>query len=232
MKFSIVIPTYKEKKNLPKLIISLTKALKNQKINYEIIFIDDESNDGSYEVYNKNKTSKTRFIIRKEKPRDLSKSVVYGFKKSKYDNLIVMDGDLQHHPLDLKSMIRQFKKNDCDILIGSRNMINYKKVNLSPLRFYVSKLLNLITNFLFGLSLKDPMSVFFIIRKNILKFSEKKLLLIGDKILLDIVICSPKTDRIKEFLINFKSRDKGFSKMRLRIIFQLILFLTYRFFFR
>ena len=77
MKFSIVIPTYKEKKNLPKLIISLTKALKNQKINYEIIFIDDESNDGSYEVYNKNKTSKTRFIIRKEKPRDLSKSVVF-----------------------------------------------------------------------------------------------------------------------------------------------------------
>ncbi len=232
MKFSIIIPTYKEKKNLPKLIISLTKALKNQKINYEIIFIDDESNDGSYEVYNKNKTGKTRFIIRKEKPRDLSKSVVYGFKKSKYDNLIVMDGDLQHHPLDLKSMIRQFKKNDCDILIGSRNMINYKKVNLSPLRFYVSKLLNLMTNFLFGLSLKDPMSGFFIIRKNILKISEKKLLLIGYKILLDIVICSPKTVRIKEFLINFKSRDKGFSKMRLRIIFQLILFLTYRFFFR
>ena len=160
--------------------------MKNQKINYEIIFIDDESNDGSYEVYNKNKTGKTRFIIRKEKPRDLSKSVVYGFKKSKYDNLIVMDGDLQHHPLDLKSMIRQFKKNDCDILIGSRNMINYKKVNLSPLRFYVSKLLNLMTNFLFGLSLKDPMSGFFFIRNNILKISEKKLLLIGYKILLDI----------------------------------------------
>ena len=85
--------------------------------------------------------------------------------------------------------------------------------------------------FLFGLSLKDPMSGFFIIKKIFLN-SVKKITFIGYKILLDIVICSPKTVRIKEFLINFKCRDKGFSKMRLRIIFQLILFLTYRFFFR
>ena len=127
MNFSIIIPIYKEKKNLSKLIYSLTKALKTLRNNYEIIFVDDDSRDGSINVFKDNKNKKTKFFVRTEKPRDLSRSVVYGFKKSKYENLIVMDGDLQHHPSDLKRLIKKFKKNESDILIGSRNMLNNNK---------------------------------------------------------------------------------------------------------
>ena len=232
MNFSIIIPIYKEKKNLSKLIYSLTKALKTLRNNYEIIFVDDDSRDGSINVFKDNKNKKTKFFVRTEKPRDLSRSVVYGFKKSKYENLIVMDGDLQHHPSDLKRLIKKFKKNESDILIGSRNMLNNNKVNLGLLRFYVSKFLNFITNFLFGLSLKDPMSGFFIIKKKIFMKCEKKLFLLGYKILLDIVLSSSKKVRIDEIFINFKSRDKGFSKMRLKIISQLVFFLIYKFIIR
>ena len=106
MNFSIIIPIYKEKRNLPKLIISLTKILKSRGNFYEIILVDDDSDDGSLEVFKKNKKKHIRFLIRKQKPRDLSKSVVYGFKKSNYNNLVVMDGDLQHHPSDLNKMIQ------------------------------------------------------------------------------------------------------------------------------
>ena len=234
MNFSIIIPIYKEKKNLTKLLLSLTKALKSQKkmIKYEIIFVDDDSQDGSIDVFKKNKNKKIRFFIRKEKPRDLSKSVVYGFTKSKYDNLIVMDGDFQHQPSDLKKMMLNFQKNSCDILVGSRNMISNDKVNLGILRFYVSRSLNSITNYLFNLNLKDPMSGFFIIKKKIFKKSEKKLFLLGYKILLDIILSSSNKIIIKEIFINFKSRDKGLSKMRLKIISQLAYFLLYKFFFR
>lgn len=232
MNFSIIIPIYKEKRNLPKLIISLTKILKSRGNFYEIILVDDDSDDGSLEVFKKNKKKHIRFLIRKQKPRDLSKSVVYGFKKSNYNNLVVMDGDLQHHPSDLNKMIQKFKKSNCDILIGSRDMSDYKKINLNILRFYVSKLLNLVTNLLFGLNLKDPMSGFFIIKKKIFKKSEKKLFLLGYKILLDIVISLPKNIKINEFYINFKSRNKGFSKMRLKIILQLLFFILYRFILR
>ena len=190
MKFSIIIPIYKEKKNLSKLILSLKKALVKHKKKYEVIFVDDDSNDGSNKIFENNKNKNIRFLIRKDKPRDLSKSVVYGFKRSRYKNLIVMDGDLQHRPSDLTKLIKKFKTTNCDIVIGSRNMKSYKKVNLSPLRFYVSKLLNLVTNFLFGLYLKDPMSGFFMLKKSIFKKIEKKLFLLGYKILLDIVISS------------------------------------------
>ena len=234
MNFSIIIPIYKEKKNLTKLLLSLTKALKSQKkmIKYEIIFVDDDSQDGSIDVFKKNKNKKIRFFIRKEKPRDLSKSVVYGFTKSKYDNLIVMDGDFQHQPSDLKKMMLNFQKNSCDILVGSRNMISNDKVNLGILRFYVSRSLNSITNYLFNLNLKDPMSGFFIIKKEVFKKSKKKLFLLGYKILLDIILSSSRKIRIEEMFINFKSREKGFSKMRLKIITQLVYFLLYKFIFR
>lgn len=232
MKFSIIIPIYKEKKNLSKLILSLKKNLVKYKKKYEIIFVDDDSNDGSYKIFQNNKNNKFRFLVRKEKPRDLSKSVAYGFNKSKYHNLIVMDGDLQHRPSDLRKLIKNFQSTNCDILIGSRYMKNYKKVNLTPLRFYVSKLLNFITNFLFGLNLKDPMSGFFMIKKIVFKKNEKKLFLLGYKILLDIIISSSKKIKIKEIYINFKSREKGFSKMRIKILYQLTIFLFYKFFFK
>ena len=232
MNFSIVIPIYKEKKNLTKLLLSLTKTLNNQKNKYEIIFVDDDSRDGSIDVFRKNKNKKIRFFIRKEKPRDLSKSVVYGFSKSKYDNLIVMDGDFQHQPSDLKKMIFYFQKNSCDVLVGSRNMISNDRVNLGTLRFYVSRSLNFMTNYLFNLNLKDPMSGFFIIKKKVFKKSEKKLFLLGYKILLDIILSSSRKIRIEEMFIHFKSREKGFSKMRLKIITQLVYFLLYKFVFR
>ena len=225
MNYSIIIPIYKEKKNLFKLIFSLNNHLKKIKVNYEILFIDDNSNDGSFELFKKNKKKYMKFIVRKEFPKDLSKSVVYGFKKAKFDNLIVMDGDLQHKPSDLLKLIKIFNLGKYDLVIGVRNLINFKKSNLSIIRFFASKLLIMITNFLFKYNLKDPMSGFFIIKKNIIKKNYKKLYSKGYKILLDIILSCPKNIKIFEMNINFDHRKKGNSKMNFRILYQLILFI-------
>ena len=88
----------------------------------------------------------------------------------------------------------------------------------------------MVTNRLFELDLKDPMSGFFIIKKKIFLNSKRKLFLRGYKILLDIILSSRKQLKIKEVFINFKSRDKGFSKMRLKILLQLIIFMIVKFF--
>ena len=230
MKYSIIIPIYKEKKNLKKLIKYLSSSFKNIKNRNEIIFVDDDSNDGSIDEFKKNKNKNMRFYIRKRKPRDLSKSVIFGFKKARYENFAVMDGDLQHSPKDLLRLIKEFEKQKFDIVIGSRNLLNNDKLKLNILRFYMSKFLNFITNFLFRLKLKDPMSGFFIIKWNIFRKCEKKLFLLGYKVLLDIILSSSRKIKIKEIYINFKSRNKGFSKMRLKIISQLAFFLLFNFF--
>lgn len=232
MKFSIIIPIYNEARNIQQTIKRLSNILNKKKIVYEILFIDDDSKDNSIEIFKKFKTKKTKLIIRKEKPRDLSRSVSFGFNKAKYKNLAVMDGDLQHTPKDLINMIKQYNTNKYEIVIGSRNMINHKKVNLNPLRFYISNLLNMITNFLFGLKLKDPMSGFFIIKKKVYVGARKNLFLKGYKILLDIILSSRTIPKIKEIFINFKVRDKGFSKMRPKILFQLIIFLLVKYIYR
>jgi len=230
MNYSIIVPIYKEEKNIAKMISKVKSELNKKKINYELIFIDDDSLDNSKKIFENNKNKNTRFFVRKDKPRDLSKSVVFGFKKSKYKNLIVMDGDLQHNPKDLYKLISKFKKTNCDIVIGSRKLINYKKANLNPLRFIFSKLLNYIFNLIFDKKMIDPMSGFFLIKKSVFKNAEKKLILLGYKILIDIVLSSNKNLIIKEVIINFRIRDKGFSKMRLKILLQLILFITIKYF--
>ena len=230
MNYSIIVPIFKEEKNIAKMIRKVQNELSKKKINYELIFVDDDSQDESERIFKENKNKKTRFFIRKKKPRDLSKSVIFGLKKSKFNNLIVMDGDLQHNPKDINKLIRKFEYTNCDIVIGSRRLVNYKKANLNPIRFFFSKFLNQAFNNLFNQKILDPMSGFFLIKKNIVKNVKGNLVLIGYKILIDIILSSNKKLNIKEVYINFRVRDKGFSKMRLKILFQLILFIFIKYF--
>ena len=95
---SIVIPILRESQNINRLIENITKSINI--INYEILFVDDNSNDGTEEILKdlNRKNKKIKFIIRKEKTHDLSKSCILGFENSLHNNILVMDGDLQHDP--------------------------------------------------------------------------------------------------------------------------------------
>ena len=108
-KFSVVIPTYNEKHNIAPLIKKIDKYLKN--FFYEIIVIDDNSKDGTKLALKEIKSSKKNFTfhIRKKK-RDLSQSLILGIKKTKFNNIIIMDGDLQHNPKYLPEIVRIFFK--------------------------------------------------------------------------------------------------------------------------
>ena len=80
---SIIIPIYKEKKNLENLIQRIDKSLK--KISYELIIIDDESNDGTFHLLKKIKlkNKNLKFFIRKKKTTRPFKVLCDGFSKSK-----------------------------------------------------------------------------------------------------------------------------------------------------
>ena len=229
MGYSIIIPIYKEEKNIAKMIRKVKYEL-NNKVKYELVFIDDDSADNSEKIFNKNKNKNTKLYIRKKKPRDLSKSVAFGFEKSKYHNLIVMDGDLQHNPRDIIKLIKKYEKGNCDIVIGSRELKNAKDSNLNPIRFLFSKYLNQIFNFIFNRKILDPMSGFFILKKRVYTNTKKDLVLLGYKILIDILLSSNRKIIIKEVVIGFRVRDKGFSKMRLKILMQLILLIILKYF--
>jgi dolichol-phosphate mannosyltransferase len=141
-----------------------------------------------------------------------------------------MDGDLQHNPRDISKLIKKYEKNNCDIVIGSRELKNAKNSNLNPIRFFFSKFLNQIFNFIFNKKILDPMSGFFILKKTIYTSVKKKLILLGYKILIDILLSTNRKIVIKEVIIGFRVRDKGFSKMRLKILLQLITLIIIKYF--
>ena len=225
MKFSIVIPVYNESKNLPLLISQIYKVLENH--TFELIIIDDNSSDGTFEVLNKIKKKNFRFFIRKKK-RDLSRSCVLGFNKSKYKNILVMDGDLQHQPKDIKKLLKVFQLKKAHIVIGSRELFTRKKHNLSFMRLSASRILIFIVNILLGNKTSDPMSGFFIFKKEIFIRNKYKLFNKGYKILMDLIYLDEKYQKIYDVKINFANRKKGESKMNMKILLSLIYMIIYK----
>ena len=218
-KFTIVIPVYNEAKNLKVLIPKIYKELKNKK--FEIIIVDDNSTDMTSRILEKFKKNNFRHIIRKDK-KDLSKSCILGFKKSKYNNLIVMDGDLQHKPSDIKKFLHVFRKINPDIIVGTRDLFKNKKHNLNIFRLFASRILIFVVQLLLGNKTSDPMSGFFMFKKKIFIKSQKRLIKKGYKILLDLLYIKNQKIKVVDVSINFDSRIKGKSKMSIKILFYLV----------
>ena len=98
---SIVIPILNEAKNIQLLIPEINKVKIKLKIKrFEVLLIDDNSQDNIKQVFNilKKKYKFLKLFIRKNKKKDLSKSCIFGFDKSSFKNILVMDGDFQHPP--------------------------------------------------------------------------------------------------------------------------------------
>ena len=225
MKFSIVIPVFNESKNLPLLISEIYKALK--KHTFELIIVDDNSSDGTFKILKKINKKNFRYFIRK-KNRDLSRSCVLGFNKAKYKNILVMDGDLQHQPKDIKKLLKIFQLKKAHIVIGSRELFTRKKHNLSFMRLSASRILIFIVNILLGNKTSDPMSGFFIFKKEIFIRNKYKLFNKGYKILMDLIYLDGKYQKIYDVKINFANRKKGESKMNMKILLSLIYMILYK----
>ena len=213
-KFTIVIPVYNEAKNLGILIPKIYRELKN--IKFELIIVDDDSNDGTSEVLKKFKMKNFKYIIRK-KERDLSKSCIVGFNKARFKKIIVMDGDLQHKPKDIKKIFHAFSQRNPDFAVGTRNLFKNKNHNLNFFRLLASRVLILIVNLLLGKKTSDPMSGFFMFKKEVYRKSQERLIKKGYKILLDLIYIQNQKVKVIDVDINFDSRIKGKSKMSIKI---------------
>ena len=227
MKFSIVIPVFNESKNLPLLIKQIFKILKTKK--FELIIVDDNSTDGTKYIMKKLKKRNMRYYIR-TKNRDLTKSCVFGFGKSKYENILVMDGDLQHRPIDILKLLKVYERKKADFVIGTRKLFERRKHNLGLIRLSASRILILIVNIFLGRKTSDPMSGFFVFKKKIFTDNKNRLFNKGYKILMDLIYIDNKKRLIIDVGINFNTRKKGISKMNFKILLYLINMIFYKFY--
>lgn len=215
MNLSLIIPTYNEKENIPLLLKKIEGQLDKIGPNMEVIVVDDNSPDGTGKILDKLK-SKYNFleVIHRKGKSGLSSAVLKGFSKASGDILGVMDADLSHPPKKIRDMLK--KINEADLVIGSRYANKGKIMGWSIKRKIMSKVATLLAR---GFtSVKDPMSGFFLVRKNKLpKNMDPK----GFKILLEILV-KGDINKIEEVPITFKDREKGKSKANLKEIFSYI----------
>ena len=220
---SIVLPILNEEKNLKKLIYLIHKNLKFK--NKEILCIDDNSTDNSVKeiIKLKKKYKFIKLFIRKNEIRDLSKSCELGFLKSKFEYILVMDSDMQHHPKYIVQMLNKFIAYDLDVVIASRKFhLNSRVLKLNLVRYLSSVFLIKVFNFFSPHNCIDPMSGFFIFKKSLYSKYKKKMHLKGYKILADILLNTKKL-KIDYVLIDFYRREHGKSKLGFKVILNLLI---------
>lgn len=219
-KFSLIIPTFNERENIEELIDTCEKVFMDANIDYEILVVDDNSPDKTWEIVQElsRKRIKVKLILRKEE-RGLSPSVIEGFNAAEGDIYGVIDADFQHPPEIITEMIKKMIKNDSDIVIASRYTQGGKIEDWNFLRRISSLAATSFSKLLLNNSLKnvtDPVSGCFIINSSI--YYADNLNPKGFKILLEL-LAKLNINKIDEVPYSFNLRKHGESKFGSREIF-------------
>ncbi len=221
---SIVIPTYNEKDNISKILEKLKKSLKG--VTYEIIFIDDNSPDGtSFEIKNFIKNSSKIHLIHRVGRRGLSGAVIEGIFAARSELVAVMDCDLQHDETKLREMLDLFSKDaSLDVVIGSRFTADGEiSTNaFSKIRKLGSKVTTFLIKKLLKIKATDPLSGFFMVKRESFLKKSDKLQTQGFKVLADFLATSGTSIEMKEVGYSFKNRVAGESKMSFLTALELI----------
>ena len=223
---TIIIPTFNEVNNISKIVEKLESALSTVK--YKIIFVDDESNDGTINKIRLLEAQKSNIsLLLRIGRRGLSGACIEGMLISKTELIAVIDCDLQHDEKKLSEMVNKFRANkNLDLVIGSRHTKHGRSEDgFNKFRKLGSDFAILLTKKLLRIQTTDPMSGFFMVKKNSLFQVIDKLQPNGFKILADIVACSNRTQKkweIAEVGYEFKRRISGQSKMSIIIILEFL----------
>ncbi len=167
MNYTVIVPFYNEAKNIPSFnneLINNLKKIDNGKRNLEIVYVDDGSSDETFNELKKLSTNTVETLIIKHRT-NLSQSAAIntGIGQSKYENIVIMDGDLQNDPNDLAKMVSEFEKGT-DMLIGWRK---HRKDNFFS-RILPSTIANFIVRLFSRSKIHDHGCAFKILKKEII----------------------------------------------------------------
>ena len=225
---AVVIPTFKELGNVEEMLRRLDTVLKG--ISWEVIFVDDDSPDGTAARLQEIARSDSRVrCLRRVGRRGLSSACVEGMLATGAPCIAVMDADLQHDETLLPKMLAELQKTDveaCDLVVGTRYMEGGGTEGWDSSRQKISTLATTLSQRLLGLKLNDPMSGFFMIKRTAFEVAVYGLSSIGFKILVDLVVSSPTPLRVKELPYQFRNRHAGESKLDNRVAWDYLMLLA------
>ncbi|MFW2387002.1 MAG: polyprenol monophosphomannose synthase [Polyangiales bacterium] len=210
---SIVVPTYREADNLGLLAAAVDEALSGAGHEYELLFIDDDSQDGSEQVCEElSERLPVRLVVRKGE-RGLATAVIHGISVASGEFVVTMDADLSHPASAIPAMLELLHSGKNDFVLGSR----YVEGGSIHDDWSVFRRLNSVVPSLLAkplCPLKDPMSGFFAIRRADMP-DPNCLSPIGYKIALEIYV-KGEFEKPAEIPIHFSDRQHGESKLSLK----------------
>jgi len=227
MKYSIVLPVYNEENIISRTIENIIEVFMREKLDYEIITVDDGSTDDSAAVLKdlQNKYPQQLKVITHPYNKGNGATIRTGIKNAKGDAIICMDSDGQHDPNDIPKMLPYLE--EYDLLVGARPF----KKDGTWYRNLANKFYNWLASTLTGFEIKDLTSGFRIFRADVVKkfyhlFPQR--FSYPTTSTLALIKCGYN---IKYFPINIRRRQADASKIKLfkdglqftTIIFKIIL---------
>jgi dolichol-phosphate mannosyltransferase len=212
-KLTIVMPTRNEHGNVRPAYDALCRVLHG--VDWEVIFVDDDSQDATAEAVCRLANSDRRVrCIQRIGRRGLASACVEGILASTAPYVAVMDADLQHDEQLLPRMLETLiTEPDVDAVVGSRYVEHGNIATLSWERAFLSSLATRIARSVLQVPLTDPMSGFFMVRREAFEGAVRGLSSIGFKILLDLLASSRRPLQVKEIPYHFRERHSGESKL-------------------
>jgi dolichol-phosphate mannosyltransferase len=212
LEFAVIVPTFNEAANVEPLLQKLSLALAG--IRWEVVFVDDNSPDGTSSVVRQIALENRQVrIVQRIGRRGLTSAVIEGMLASAAPVLAVIDGDLQHDEMILPRMYKAISKGEADIAVGTRYVDGGGVSDWDEKRVLASRVANWIGNRAIKVELSDPMSGLMAISRTTLMDAMPRLSGMGFKVLLDIIASLPAKPKVVEIPYVFKSRVAGESKI-------------------
>ena len=216
-KYSLLIPTYNERDNISLLIYMIDNILTKNKINYEIIIVEDNSPDRTIDcVKEMEKLYGTEKIKILERPGKLGLGTAYmdGCKLCTGDFIFIMDADFSHHPKFLIDFIKKQKETNADIVTGTRYNLGGGVYGWNPLRKIISRGANFLATFLLRPGVSDLTGSYRLFKKDVFKDLIKEVKNGGYAFQMEIIIRAVyKKYKVEEIPITFVDRVMGKSKL-------------------
>ena len=213
---TVVVPTFNEAANVPVLVERIALALRG--LPWELVFVDDNSPDDTSAVA-KNLGQRDARVrcIRRVGRRGLAGAFIEGALSSQAQFVAVMDADLQHDENLLPQMLELLMQQSADLVIGSRYAVGGDASGFSATRRSISRIATQWARRLTRTSVKDPMSGFFMMRRDLVDQLAPALSNEGFKILFDILVTARGVNlKIVELPYGFRARKSGESKFDVR----------------
>lgn len=222
---SVIVPAYRERENVQPLFAALERALEG--VDWEAIIVVDDASDGTEEVVRERAQQDQRVrCVHRIGRRGLASACIEGMLASSAPYLAVMDADLQHDEALLPKLLEAAKREQADVVVASRYMTGGSTGELPSDRVRVSRIASRLSA-VFCQGLTDPMSGFFVARRGFLERVVRRLYGRGFKILLDLIAAARGQVRIIELPYRMRGRERGESKLGMRVIAEFFMLLLY-----